>query len=381
MTLQRHSSGIRALLTVFLLVLLSSTPGVFAWDAAAHRLSASISDEYLLPSRREALLKILQQHPRYAEDFQAQMPAAIRAGSTAAQARWLLGQAAVWPDLARSLPERERRRYNHPNWHWIDGRWLRPTEATSAAAQGTATQSAATAAMQGNVYVGMSPLPPILNAGTGAVPRLNQVDNMMLALDYSLATLRDNTALMSERAIALCWVMHLLGDIHQPLHAGSLMSPRVFPDGDRGGNAIMTQDDNLHARWDQALSQQPLAETLQQLLRQAERLMDSAAVLDTDSDHWLQESRQILHSSVYSDEIIDAVLHSERTGASLPRFTLDQPYQRQMRQLSEQRLLLAGLRLARVLNDQGLNEQGLNDLGLNEQAFNEQRLNNQRLNE
>ena len=335
---------------------LCSSPCALAWDAAAHRLSAAISNEHLLPSRRDFLLNILEQHPRYTEDFQAPMPAAIRAGSAAAQAGWLLGQAAIWPDLVRGLPERERRRYNRPERHWIDGRWLRLPDSDSAATQGSATQSRvrsvaeATAASQGNVYIGMPPLPPIQHARSDAVPRLNQVDNMMLALDYSLAILRDDTAPMSERAIALCWVMHLIGDIHQPLHAGSLMSPRVFSDGDRGGNEIMTGDDNLHARWDQALRQQPWTATLQKLLRQAPELANGAAVLNSDSEHWLQESRQILHSAVYSEEMINAVLHSERTGAVLPRFTLDLSYQQQMRELSEQRLLLAGLRLAQVLN-------------------------------
>ncbi len=341
MAVQRCSSEFRSSLAVLALVFLFSSSGVFAWDAAAHRLSALITYENLLPSRREALLAILQQHPRYAEDFQAQMPAATRAGSTSAQARWLLGQAAVWPDLARSLPEHDRRHYNHPDWHWIDGRWLRPAR----------DLSAQSAAMQGNVYVDMSPLPPIQSSGTGAVPPLNQIDNMMLALDYSLATLQDNSVLMSERAIALCWVMHLVGDIHQPLHAGSLLSPRIFPQGDGGGNAIVTQNDNLHATWDQALRQRPLSTTMRQLLRQADRLADSTAVLNTDSNHWLQESRELLQSSVYTDEMIEAVLHSERTGAALPRFTLDQSYQQQMRQIAEQRLMLAGLRLARVLDE------------------------------
>jgi len=352
MTILPSRSAHRVLVTLLALVHLFSSPAASAWDAAAHRLSASISDEYLLPSRRETLLTILQQHPRYAEDFQAQMPAAVRTGSTAAQSRWLLGQAAIWPDMARNLPERERQRYNHPDWHWIDGRWLRLPDSDSTATQGSAAQSATApaAALQGNVYIGMSALQPIQNPTTDTVP-LSQVDNMMLALDYSLAKLRDHTALMSERAIALCWVMHLLGDIHQPLHAGSLFSPRVFPEGDRGGNAILTEDGNLHARWDQALRHQPLAETLRRLLQQAARLADSALVMNTESHHWLQESRAILHSSVYSEGMINAVLRSERTGALLPRFNLDQPYQQQMRHLSEQRLLLAGLRLARVLNE------------------------------
>jgi hypothetical protein len=318
-----------------LLCLLSST-GVYAWDAAAHRLSATIAYEYLLPSPREALISILQQHPRYAEDFEAQMPPGVRNSSSSAQARWLLGQAAVWPDMARNLPAREQQRFNRPDWHWIDGRWLPDNSEVFS---------------QGNVYIAMTPLPSMVNTARGTTLRPEQVNNMMLALDDSLAKLHDEAALMSERAVALCWVMHLVGDIHQPLHAGSLLSPRVFPEGDRGGNAINTDNGNLHARWDQALRQQPGNDTLQRLLNQAAQLADSPRVLNTSSLHWLQESREILHNLVYTDEMKQAVLRSERTGAALPRFTLDQAYQQQMRQSAEQRLLLAGLRLARVLNE------------------------------
>src|ERR1041384_2115973 len=38
----------------------------------------------------------------------------------------------------------------------------------------------------------------------------------------------------ARRGIALSWLFHLIGDIHQPLHAAQLFS-REYPDGDRGG--------------------------------------------------------------------------------------------------------------------------------------------------
>ena len=37
------------------------------------------------------------------------------------------------------------------------------------------------------------------------------------------------------KAMAYCWLFHLVGDIHQPLHCTALFSAEHFPKGDRGG--------------------------------------------------------------------------------------------------------------------------------------------------
>src|ERR1700733_8864378 len=59
-----------------------------------------------------------------------------------------------------------------------------------------------------------------------------------------------------ERAIALCWVEHLVGDIHQPLHAGEAFTEK-HPTGDLGGNALAVNTPsgvyNLHSVWDELL--------------------------------------------------------------------------------------------------------------------------------
>jgi hypothetical protein len=58
-----------------------------------------------------------------------------------------------------------------------------------------------------------------------------------------------------RKAIALAWIFHLVGDIHQPLHAVQLFTLH-YPDGDRSGNQICvraTQSEqpmNLHRFWD-----------------------------------------------------------------------------------------------------------------------------------
>ena len=40
-----------------------------------------------------------------------------------------------------------------------------------------------------------------------------------------------------RKAVALAWLFHLVGDVHQPLHAAQLFTTE-YPQGDRGGNEI-----------------------------------------------------------------------------------------------------------------------------------------------
>jgi len=58
-----------------------------------------------------------------------------------------------------------------------------------------------------------------------------------------------------RKAIALTWLFHLVGDIHQPLHSTQIFTTE-YPDGDRGGNLICVRASesgrpmNLHRFWD-----------------------------------------------------------------------------------------------------------------------------------
>src|SRR5256885_14208137 len=69
--------------------------------------------------------------------------------------------------------------------------------------------------------------------------------------------LADSSAADTTRAVALAWVMHLVGDIHQPLHSSSRVTPaEPLPKGDEGGNTFHLDDNrNLHAYWDRILDE------------------------------------------------------------------------------------------------------------------------------
>ena len=309
---------------------LLSMQGAFAWDSVGHRVSAAIASNYLSNNSKTELLKILQQHPRYQQDFADQMPASIARGSEEARFAWLLGQAAFWPDITRGLPATERKRYNRANWHYTDGAWLRGQ-----------------AQAQGNTYVGVAPFDDIAGKNARDIRNEASADNVMTALDYNTTLLANSQASLAQRAVALCWVLHLIGDIHQPLHTGSLYSANRFPAGDRGGNGIKTDGRNLHARWDSALSSEGVIPNAEAIVRQHSKTLERMEQQDyKDWSLWMQESRALLLNTIYTEEMKSAIARSDDSLDELRKFDLSDDYVESMKYHARLRLALAGRRLA-----------------------------------
>jgi hypothetical protein len=65
------------------------------------------------------------------------------------------------------------------------------------------------------------------------------------------------SATAKDRAVSLAWIEHLVGDIHQPLHAMEMFASDL-PDGDNGGNEIAVRGEGgvtrLHSYWDGVMS-------------------------------------------------------------------------------------------------------------------------------
>lgn len=318
------------LATLLALVTSLHMPHSLAWDSVGHRLSAAIAAHYLSADSKAELLRILSQHPRYQQDFIDQMPASTARGNADTRFDWLLGQAAFWPDITRSLPETEREKYNRANWHYIDGAWLRDR-----------------ANIQGNTYIGIRAFEDIDGQTAPDTRNESDVGNVMNGLDYNAALLANKQAPLAQRAVALCWVLHLIGDIHQPLHVGSLYSATLFATGDRGGNGIQTFGGNLHARWDQATRSLGVNENLEIILAQhattLERITDQD---DEDWALWMMESRALLLNTVYTHEMKSAIARADSSNQSLPQFRLSDNYVETMEYHARTRLALAGRRLA-----------------------------------
>lgn len=311
---------------LFCLVLLPFN--VQAWDALGHRLTAYLAYDQMNDTEQSHWIAVLQAHPRFQQDFVDAMPADIARQSKAEKQRWQFGQAAIWPDIARGFQGFDQRRFHFPNRHWIDGTWVRED-----------------VPLQGNIYLNMDPLPAHQGPEDHDITQHSDADNVLTGLVYARYALitHDNP---EERAIALSWLLHLIGDIHQPLHTGALFSPNLFPEGDQGGNLTRVDGSNLHAIWDQALRGPSLNRNLAELRAILEQT-DEAFVFEPG--RWMLESREILHAEVYPDNVIANIQRSDNTGNQLGSMQLRDTYRETMREQALQRVAEAGQRIAGTL--------------------------------
>ena len=171
--------------------------------------------EFMEPDTAAKLITTLRAHTRYQRDFIDQIPGDIDRDNEKQMTQWLLGQAASWPDIGRGLPDGERARYKRSSWHYTDGAWIRDS-----------------APFQGNVYLGIEAFADVDGIDRREVDREKKVSNVVTDIDYNTAVLSNASALNPARAIALCWILHLIGDIHQPLQTGSLYTASLFETGD-----------------------------------------------------------------------------------------------------------------------------------------------------
>jgi len=165
-----------------------------------------------------------------------------------------------------------------------------------------------------------------------------------------IAVLADTRAAPRERDEALKWVVHLLGDIHQPLHAAD--------NDDHGGNRVAVAlegvktrgRENLHRVWDNDLvtlvlhtrGHQKPPRNIDALAAEARTLAGEAGQGDPDS--WASESNHLARNVAY--RYPGFVCNRVPPGIVM----LDGAYQEQAEAIVRERLLLAGARLATLLN-------------------------------
>jgi S1/P1 Nuclease len=61
--------------------------------------------------------------------------------------------------------------------------------------------------------------------------------NILTALAENVSVVKNGKGDPERTAIALAWLFHLVGDVHQPLHTAQLFTAD-YPKGDRDGNEI-----------------------------------------------------------------------------------------------------------------------------------------------
>jgi len=178
-----------------------------------------------------------------------------------------------------------------------------------------------------------------INFPLGEGPAPPDRDQVVWALQHC----REQVAIAGEgprRAEALAFLIHLVGDIHQPLHACSSYGPE-FPDGDRGGHRIQLTHPwarNLHQFWDAAGLEPEVP--YQELRARVARCGGGPTAHQLNPRSWAEESLQLARQVAYPE------------GRS-PGPVLTAEYQERAQAVCAQRLFLAGLRLAYTLEKLG----------------------------
>jgi hypothetical protein len=292
-----------------------------AWSECGHHIISLMAFDLLTKEEQSKFFEVLSKHPRYNDDF---IPPKGLPNEQEEQ-RWKVGRVGYWPDVARSQPK-----YNRPTWHFELGASL--------------------------VVGDKSKL--TIPSFPGPLPGDAMMETQELYASQAIAlcgkTLEDKTSTPIDRALALCWIGHLVADVHQPCHAGSLYMEAVFTesDGDRGANRIITkQGRNMHALWDGLLGREfNLADTRRRIVEITgdQELVQSAAsvaVSSNDPSVWLSESREAAIKHVYSSDVLDKLRASVGTKIDDP-ISLDEAYLKSAGRVAQKRALEAAFRLS-----------------------------------
>jgi hypothetical protein len=283
----------RQLLLLLCLTLMS--PLAQAWNAAGHRLSALIAWQELSPDTQQWISSALARHPDYPswqEKARSNAPLDVFA------------EAAIWPDTIRN------------DARFYDERRDPPTPALPGLSD--------TARHKTWHYVDL--------ADDGQV-RQGGVDRQIERLSQLLRS----TAKSAQITYALPWLLHLVGDIHQPLHVGR--------HGDAGGNEVQIENpfnqrqpfSSLHRFWDDLPG--PPGLRGKKLASVASWLRENyPAPVQGNVALWRSESYR-LHAEVYP----------ATAGSLLPIVTED--FQHRAREIANQRIVDAGYRLGGLLEE------------------------------
>jgi hypothetical protein len=160
------------------------------------------------------------------------------------------------------------------------------------------------------------------------------------AINDYCAVLADTSKPKDKRAEALKFLVHFVGDIHQPLHAG-------YAD-DKGGNSIsvrlFNKKTNLHSVWDSGLidHQGKDADTLaSDLLSKLNATKTAKWTAVLDPSDWATESHGLAVSHAYAHPNGSPVLANENLGTDYYDDGID---------VVNEQLSKAGVRLAAILN-------------------------------
>lgn len=286
-------------------VLLSTANPALAWNNQGHMATGTIAYDTLARSNPETIatiVAIMRAHPDH-----ARFERALGSLAGPARDRRLFALMARWPDDIRKTA------YDRPDWHYA-----------------------------AKIVSGWTLFAPF-TAGKAIDQFASQ-----------LALARDAGATPAARAIALCWVFHITGDMHEPLHAGHSMTWR-FPLTDRLGTIAWVRAPDgrpvsLHEFWDsgadlpgaETAAAEALAQRSEHLIGPAAKPLSATAAVQFAT--WVAQSRALAAIMVYRGAVLDAS-DNPATAPLLPA-----SYVEATRTLSERRIGEGGQHIATVVS-------------------------------
>lgn len=190
--------------------------GVFAWDHPGHMLTASIAFSEIereRPDLIEKFMLLFLAHPDAGPLW-----VAVGDAKGKERVRRMFIECARWADDIKFTAS------DRPTWH--SARW-------AVVADDAPPEARAAVELRHGMTAGQA-----LEA---------------LALNY--ATVASAESSPKERALGLCWTLHIVGDIHEPMHVADLYS-QLYPDGNFAGTISYVEDPvsksaiPLHVLWD-----------------------------------------------------------------------------------------------------------------------------------
>lgn len=319
--------AVRAGLGLVLLALMPTS--LFAWGGIGHMTVAYVAYQKLTPAAKARARDLLKLNPDY-ENWEKQIPAGTSADD---HDRMIFMIASVWADDIKGEPQysddgtdggntpggaqsAQNIGYSdllrHKYWHFVDTPFS-PDQ---------------------------TPLP--------AVPAPN-AQTQIVAFRAVLASTQPDEL----KSYDLVWLLHLVGDVHQPLHGVNRIT-KANSKGDAGGSRVKLFGDaasTLHSYWDGLPGVEcKFCNDKVQCVNRATvlgRSLPPAAVKDghnIDTAAWIRESFELARTKVYRDPI----------GADDQLYTIvpGSPYETEAYKLALARVAVAGARLAQVLNDE-----------------------------
>ncbi len=303
---------------LFVTIFICTTFTVFAWDDTGHKLTAFIAWEQMSPPVREKVIKLLLSAP---EDSDLSVFYLQDSRSDEIKKRELFMIASTWADIVRDKKFKVRyEKYNESNWHYADTFWRE---------------------VNGKIEI----LDNKEQSGGKALQQLFAFDKL----------LRDVNSTNSEKAIAIAWILHLGGDIHQPLHTSARVTD-LEPKGDQGGNLFLLSPKdaqsenrlNLHWYWDSIVGRNIPRQNdacdsdyLPSIAKKITKKYPFSKMQNRlelgQFDKWQQESFKLASTEVFPP--------------TLKRFEVpSDSYKKRAFAISQEQIALAGYRLGQMLN-------------------------------